>query len=78
MKEALIAVIGHCFETAAIRRIEAEVNPDNVASNKLLLALHFTMEGRARQRWVAKGVAYDTNLFGLLASDWRPSAGRHL
>jgi RimJ/RimL family protein N-acetyltransferase len=74
MKEALSAVIGHCFAVAGLRRIEAEVNPDNIASNKLLLALRFALEGRARKRWVAKGAAYDTNLYGLLASEWPPSA----
>jgi hypothetical protein len=54
--------------------IEAEVNPENTSSNKLLSALRFTLEGRARKRWVAKGVAYDTNLYGLLAPEWRTSA----
>jgi [ribosomal protein S5]-alanine N-acetyltransferase len=70
MQEALSAVMGYCFSMAGIRRIEAEVNPDNTASNRLLVALGFTLEGRARQRWVAKGVAYDTHLYGILAPEW--------
>ena len=75
MREALSAVIDHAFGVGGLRRIEAEVNPDNVASERLLAALGFTLEGRARQRWVGRGVAYDTHLHGLLAPEWPPSAG---
>lgn len=75
MREALSAVIAHAFSAGGLRRIEAEVNPDNLASNQLLRALSFTLEGRARKRWVAKGAAYDTHLYGLLASEWPPAAG---
>jgi RimJ/RimL family protein N-acetyltransferase len=53
-----------------MRRIEAEVNPDNLASCALLAQVGFTLEGRLRKRWVAKGSAHDTNLYGCLAEDW--------
>ena len=77
MAEAVRAVCGHAFSALGIRRIEAEVNPANQSSCRLLEAVGFTPEGLARQRWVAKGVAYDTRLYGLLASDWpqRPEVG---
>ncbi len=75
MHEALSAVIDHAFGVGGLRRIEAEVNPANLASDRLLAALGFTLEGRARQRWVAKGSTYDTHLHGLLAAEWRPRAG---
>jgi [ribosomal protein S5]-alanine N-acetyltransferase len=68
-KEALGALCEHAFARLSIRRIEAEVNPDNHASNALLLKLGFVHEGRLRQRWVAKGRAYDTNLYGRLVGD---------
>jgi RimJ/RimL family protein N-acetyltransferase len=74
--EALQAVCRHLFEDAGIRRIEAEARPDNVASNELLLSLGFTHEGRLRQRWVAKGETYDTNIYGLLIDDWRQRHAR--
>jgi ribosomal-protein-alanine N-acetyltransferase len=70
-REALRAVCGHAFGRLGIRRIEAEVNPDNLASNALLQRLGFMHEGRLRQRWVAKGVAYDTHIYGCLAQEWR-------
>lgn len=70
MREALHAVCGHAFGALGIRRIEAEVNPVNEASNALLQALGFTLEGTLRQRWVAKGAAYDTHVYGCLADEW--------
>lgn len=75
MREAAQAACAHAFGALGLRRIEAEVNPDNAASCALLLRLGFTLEGRLRQRWTAKGRSYDTNLYGLLDTDPRPAAG---
>lgn len=69
--EALRGVLGSAFTVWGMRRIEAEVNPDNHASAALLLRLGFVQEGRLRQRWVAKGRTYDTNIYGCLATEWR-------
>lgn len=70
MREALQAVCGDLFGPRGMRRIEAEVNPANVASCRLLTRVGFTLEGTLRQRWVGKGVAYDTHVFGCLAHEW--------
>ena len=70
MREALQAVCGQLFGTLGVRRIEAEVNPANVASCRLLTRVGFTPEGTLRQRWVGKGVAYDTHVFGCLPPEW--------
>jgi [ribosomal protein S5]-alanine N-acetyltransferase len=74
--EALRAVCEHCFSAMGMRRIEAEVHPDNTASNALMLALGFTHEGLLRKRWVIRGAACDSNFYGCLAEDWphRPHA----
>jgi RimJ/RimL family protein N-acetyltransferase len=69
-REALTVVCDHLFRTAGIRRIEAEVNPDNVPSCAVLERLGFILEGRLRRRWVGKGRAYDTNIYGCLDEDW--------
>ena len=69
-REALQAVCGQAFGALGVRRIEAEVQPDNLASNALLRALGFVHEGTLRQRWVAKGWAYDTHIYGCLAPEW--------
>lgn len=71
MREALHAVCAAAFATAGLRRLEAEVRPDNAASNALRVSLGFTLEGRLRQRWQAKGAAYDVNHCGLLAGELR-------
>ena len=68
--EALRALLSHVFTVLRIRRVEAEVSPGNVASNALLRFLGFTQEGHLRERWVAKGVTYGVNIYGLLASEW--------
>src|SRR5687767_4883923 len=68
-------VLSHAFGAWGIRRLEAEVNPGNEASNRLLQSLGFTHEGLLRKRWVAKGAAYDVNVYGLLAEEW-PGASR--
>jgi RimJ/RimL family protein N-acetyltransferase len=70
MREAILAACSYAFGTMGIRRIEAEVNPANLASCALLLGVGFSLEGRLRKRWVAKGVAYDTNFYGCLAEGW--------
>ena len=70
MQEAVVAACAHAFGALQIRRIEAEVNPDNRASCALLVAAGFSLEGRLRKRWAAKGATYDTNFYGFLAEDW--------
>lgn len=73
MREALAATCAHLFDNGAVRRFEAEVNPQNEASRSLLLSLGFVHEGRQRQRWVSRGVAYDVDCFGLLRGELRAS-----
>jgi [ribosomal protein S5]-alanine N-acetyltransferase len=70
MREALTALISQAFGAYGLRRLEAEVNPANVASNALLRGLGFQHEGLLRKRWVAKGAAYDVNIYGLLGEEW--------
>jgi RimJ/RimL family protein N-acetyltransferase len=72
MHEAIRAACGHAFSALAVRRIEAEVNPTNLASNRVLARAGFSLEGTLRKRWVAKGSApYDTNIYGLLADEFQ-------
>jgi ribosomal-protein-alanine N-acetyltransferase len=75
MREAVAAACATAFDELGMRRIEAEVHPENVASCALLLQAGFTLEGTLRQRWRAKGETYDTHMYGLLAED-RKAAGR--
>lgn len=75
MAEALRAVCTEALGPFGLRRLEAEVDPANAASNTLLLRLGFTHEGTLRQRWSAKGRVYDSHVYGLLAGELRPGPG---
>ncbi len=70
MREALQSMCALAFGSQGIRRLEAGVNSSNVASIRLLRSLGFVYEGTLRQRWVAKGTAYDTDMYGLLSGAW--------
>jgi RimJ/RimL family protein N-acetyltransferase len=70
MREALQAMCAFAFGSLGIRRVEAEVNSSNVASIRLLRSLGFVHEGTLRKRWVTKGAAYDTDMYGLLSGEW--------
>lgn len=66
MYEAMSAFVAFGFEQLGLRRIEAEIDPRNVASAKLLERLGFVREGLLRQRWARKGEVTDSSLYGLL------------
>jgi RimJ/RimL family protein N-acetyltransferase len=76
MHEALAGLLGSAFDTMGLRRVEAEVDPANGPSARLLLRLGFTKEGLLRQRWVTKGKARDVEVYGLLRDEWLARAGR--
>lgn len=52
------------------RRIMADTDPDNAASNTLLERLGFTMEGRLRAEWETHIGVRDSFIWGLLRADW--------
>lgn len=67
--EAANALIDYAFNKLNLRRIEAEIDPDNNASAKALTRLGFVQEGLLRQRWEINGVISDSAMYGLLAKD---------
>ncbi len=69
MSEALKPLLRHAFDGLRLHRIEADIDPDNTASARLLEALGFRSEGRLRERWFVDGRFSDSQLYGLLASD---------
>ena len=71
MNEALQALVSHAFERLGLNRLEADIDPRNVASAKTLDRLGFVKEGHLRERWIVNGEVSDTWLYGLLRSDWR-------
>ena len=71
MLEALHALLKHVFAAMGLRRVEAEVDPANVASTGLLERIGFVKEGVLRQRWVDAGRPHDVCAYGLLRHEYR-------
>lgn len=75
MKEALTALVQFAFGTLRLRRLEADVDPRNEKSLRILGRLGFRNEGLLRERWNVGGEIQDTAFLGLLAKDWRNGSG---
>jgi [ribosomal protein S5]-alanine N-acetyltransferase len=69
MPDALTAVINHAFNDLRLHRIEADVDPRNSASLRLLERLGFRREGYLRERYLKDGEIQDSVIFGLLRED---------
>lgn len=70
MHEALAALLDYGFGVLDLNRIEADIDPRNTASRRILDRLGFTEEGRLRERWIVAGEVSDSALYGLLRRDW--------
>jgi RimJ/RimL family protein N-acetyltransferase len=70
MEESLRALIDSALANMALRRLEAEVDPRNASSKRLLRRLGFSQEGLLRQRWLDKGQIHDVEFYGLLLHEW--------
>lgn len=71
MREALRSFLSHAFTEMNLNRIEADTDPRNEASQKLLSSLGFTKEGHFRERWIVDGEVSDSAMFGLLHREWK-------
>lgn len=70
-REAVALALDWGFLTLGLARIEADVEPRNLPSSRLLLALGFRHEGRLRQRFATHCEIQDSDVYGLLATEWR-------
>jgi len=69
ISEAGEALVQYAFNSLGLRRIEAEIDPDNQSSAKALEKLGFSREGLLRQRWEVNGIVSDSAMYGRLVSD---------
>ncbi|MCM3488216.1 GNAT family N-acetyltransferase [Alkalihalophilus marmarensis] len=67
--EALTGLLLYAFETLAIHRVEAKVEPANLASIRLLNKLQFSYEGTLRQSEKARGSFVDLAIYSRLSTD---------
>lgn len=70
MHEALVAVVDYSFGPLGVRRLEADIDPRNLASVRALERLGFEREGLLRERWQVVDEISDSVLMGLLAREW--------
>ncbi len=74
MGEALAALIDHAFGVLKLRRLEADVDPNNAGSLRILDRMGFQREGLLRERWNVAGEIQDSVVLGLLAREWRAAS----
>ena len=70
MAEALPALIDHGFGALGLNRLEADIDPRNGASARVLQRMGFQPEGLLRERWIVRGETSDTAIYGLLKREW--------
>ena len=75
MAEVLPALIHFAFDTLDLHRLEADVDPRNTRSIRLLEGTGFRREGLMRERYHLNGELQDAVLYGRLRREWRGSRG---
>jgi RimJ/RimL family protein N-acetyltransferase len=73
--EALGVLIGFSFGALDLHRLEADVDPENERSLRLLERQGFRREGHLRERWHHLGQARDGVFLGLLRREWLTPSG---
>jgi [ribosomal protein S5]-alanine N-acetyltransferase len=76
MREGLAAVIGRCFGELRLHRLEANIQPQNERSLRLVASLGFRLEGLSRRYLKIGGRWRDHQRWALLAEEWRPRESR--
>ncbi|HEX7353849.1 MAG TPA: GNAT family protein [Mycobacteriales bacterium] len=69
MPTAVALVADHCFRTAGLHRLEANIRPENVASVRVAEKCGFSCEGRRRRYLAIDGDYRDHVGYVLLAED---------
>lgn len=68
--EAMGLALAYGFDGLGLRRIEADIDPRNVASCALAERVGFVREGLLRERWFVADELQDSAIYGLLSRDW--------
>ncbi|MDX1658799.1 MAG: GNAT family protein [Nitriliruptorales bacterium] len=70
MKAAMEAVVTHAFEELDLHRLEANIQPDNTRSIRLVESVGFRHEGLARNLIHIKGGWRDHERYAITVEDW--------
>jgi [ribosomal protein S5]-alanine N-acetyltransferase len=75
MTEGLALVVSEAFRRLGLHRLEANIQPGNTASRRLVRRLGFRREGLSRRYLVIAGSWRDHERWAILAEDWRGRDG---
>lgn len=75
--EALRCGLDHAFNSLGLVRVEADIDPRNESSWRLLERIGFQREGLLRKRWRVNGEVCDTAFYGLLAEEFVADPATH-
>jgi RimJ/RimL family protein N-acetyltransferase len=67
---AVATVLRFAFDSLDVHRVEADADPRNERSLRLLERLNFRREGLLRERYHVNGEVQDAVVLGLLRSEW--------
>jgi len=70
MTEVMACVLDYAFDELRLHRLEADTDPDNVASLALLEKFGFQREGFFRERWYIREKWLHSVMLGLLRQDY--------
>jgi ribosomal-protein-alanine N-acetyltransferase len=76
MTEALRLALRYAFEHLKLHRLEANIQPANVASIALVKRAGFIREGYSRRYLKICGRWRDHERWAMLAEDWKAKSGR--
>ena len=68
--EGLRLAIAFAFDTVGLARLEADIDPRNVPSCRVVERVGFRQEGLLRQRWHVGGEITDSAMYGLLRDEY--------
>lgn len=69
--EAIQAVVGYGFEQMNLHSIEAVIDPDNIASERVLQKNGFVKEAHILENELWEGKFWDTVIYSLLKRNWK-------
>jgi len=69
--EAVSLALAFAFDTLGLMRIEADIDPRNGPSCRLVERLGFRREGLLRARWHVAGEVQDSAMYGLLREEFQ-------
>lgn len=76
MTEAVSLILQHAFENLKLHRVEANVQPHNLASIKVLQRCGFTKEGYSRKYLKIDDIWCDHERWAIIFEDWENKYGK--